>query len=340
MLARCRHFLTDGIGAQHLTLIILIVLISTLMQFFFPLFLDPLNVETLLMNFFPEIIVSIGMTMVIITGGIDISVASVYAFAEIIVAKAMVEAGWDIVPATLFTLFLCCLIGLMNGYLADILSVHPMIVTMGTLLTLRGVNLAITDGRAVSGYSDAFAFLGQGHLWFFPIPILVAIVLAIIFGYLLNNHRYFRQIYFIGGNEKAARVSGVNVRWVKVSVYVICSFLAGLAGVLGASKYGAAHWGHGNMMEMKAIAAVAVGGANLNGGSGSIGATMLGVCFLAIVNNAFYIARVETFWYDVVNGGMLVLAVAFSLYVNHRNEIKLINQKIRASNRVEMEANQ
>ena len=332
-LAKTYAWFASRMTVQHFTLLAFIIVICGVMNFFFPLFLTPLNIETTLMNFFPEIIVAIGMTLVIITGGIDISVASVYAFSEIIVSKLLVEAGWGIVSASAAAVLLCCCIGFVNGYLSDLLDVHPMIVTMGTLLTLRGLNLAITDGKAVSGLSPAFESLGQGHVFGLPIPLIIAAALAVVIGYLLNNHRFFRQLYFIGGSPKGARVSGVNVRRVKVSVYILCAGLAGLAGVLGASKYGAAHWGHGNLMEMKAIAAVAVGGANLNGGSGTVGATMLGVVFLAIVNNAFVMSGANTFWYDVVNGGMLVLAVAFSLFITYRNEKAMIEQKVLAKAR-------
>jgi ribose transport system permease protein len=195
------------------------------------------------------------------------------------------------------------------------------------MLALKGINLVITDGKAITGFSDAFIFLGQGKLLGINIPIWCFVIFATILGILLNRHKFFRQVYFIGGNEKAAAVSGVNVKSVKIFFYVLCSILAGIAGILGAARFGAAHWVHGNGLELKAIAAVAIGGASLYGGSGTIGSTILGVIFLSIVHNAFVMSDINTFWYDVVNGGMLLLAVLFSCYVEIQKTKSMIQRR-------------
>ena len=277
------------------------------------------NLEVMAMNIVFEGIMALGMTFVILMGGIDLSVASVFAFAEILVAKLMVEAGMPMAPAIAVTLAACCLVGAANGVLVILFRVHPLIITMGTLLTLRGVNLAITDGRAVSGFSDAYLFLGQGKALGVNVPILFFVAAALVLGVLLAHHRYFRQLYFIGGGERAAALSGVNVERVKVSIYMLSATLAGCAGIMAAAKYGAAHWGHGNLAELKAIAAVAIGGANINGGSGTIGGTVLGVIFLGVIHNAFVTSAVNPFWYDVVNGLMLLVAVFLSRFITLRN---------------------
>ena len=131
------------------------------------------------------------------------------------------------------------------------------------------------------------------------IPILFFLLLTVVFGYLLDHQRFFRQLYFIGGNEQAASASGIAVPRVKIVVYCLSSLIVGCAGVLGAAKYGAAHWSHGNLIELKAIAAVAIGGANINGGTGTIWGTLLGSLFLAVIHNAFVVSAVNTFWYDM-----------------------------------------
>jgi ribose transport system permease protein len=285
------------------------------------------NLEVLAMNMVFEGILALGMTFVIIMGGIDLSVASVFAFAEILVAKLMVQATLSIVPAILITLIVCAVIGALNGTLIVLFRVHPLIITMGTLLTLRGVNLAITDGHSVSGFSEEFLFLGQGKLFGINLPILFFFVAAILLGLLLANHRFFRQLYFIGGGERAARLSGVSVSRVKVSIYTLSAIMAGCAGIMAAAKYGAAHWAHGNLAELKAIAAVAIGGANINGGSGTIGGTVLGVVFLAVVHNAFVTSAINPFWYDVVSGLMLLIAVLLSRFIALRNAQALLGLK-------------
>jgi ribose/xylose/arabinose/galactoside ABC-type transport system permease subunit len=285
------------------------------------------NLEVLAMNMVFEGIMALGMTFVIIMGGIDLSVASVFAFAEIIVAKLMVQAGFAIAPAIFVTLAATAAIGALNGILIVLFRVHPLVITMGTLLTLRGVNLAITDGHSVSGFSDAFLFLGQGKIIGINVPILFFSGAALVLGVLLAHQSFFRQLYFIGGGERAARLSGVNVSRVKVIVYMLSATLAGCAGIMAAAKYGAAHWSHGNLAELKAIAAVAIGGANINGGSGTIGGTVLGVIFLAVVHNAFVTSAVNTFWYDVVGGVMLLVAVLLSRFISLRNTRALLGLK-------------
>jgi ribose/xylose/arabinose/galactoside ABC-type transport system permease subunit len=285
------------------------------------------NLEVLAMNMVFEGVMALGMTFVIIMGGIDLSVASVFAFAEILVAKLMVQAGFAIAPAILVTLAATAAIGALNGILIVLFRVHPLVITMGTLLTLRGVNLAITDGHSVSGFSDAFLFLGQGKILGINVPILFFAGAALVLGVLLAHQSFFRQLYFIGGGERAARLSGVNVSRVKVIVYMLSATLAGCAGIMAAAKYGAAHWTHGNLTELKAIAAVAIGGANINGGSGTIGGTVLGVIFLAVVHNAFVTSAVNTFWYDVVGGVMLLVAVLLSRFISLRNARALLGLK-------------
>lgn len=317
----------NKIGLQNGTLITFMLLITIITAANFDLFLTGANIEVLCMNFLFNAFAALGMTFVIITGGIDLSVATVIPFAEIIVAKLMVNQGLPMVPAIAITLLCSAFIGLLNGWMVNYLDVHPMIITMGMMMFLKGFNLATTEGKAISGFSESFLFLSNGHFLGINIAIWIFIILAIVLGYLLKKQKFCKLVYYIGGNEKAAKLSGVNVKRVKYYIYTQSAVLAGIAGILAASRYGAAHWSHGVGTELKAIAAVAVGGASLNGGSGSIGATVLGCVFLALVHNAFIMAGINTFWYDVVNGGLLLLAVFFSILVeNQRKELLIKNR--------------
>jgi ribose transport system permease protein len=303
------------------------VALVVLMHIMFPLFLTPLNVESIAMAFIFEGIIALGMTFVIITGGIDLSVCSMLPFAEIVCAKLMTQAGLPVWAAIAITLLVGASVGALNGILIKFLNIHPMIITMAMMLILRGTNLAITNGKAIAGFSESFLRLGQGKLIGVNIPVIYFAALAAVLALLLNNHRYFRQIYFIGNNERAAALSGIDVDRVKIFFYMLCSVLAASAGILAASKYGAAHWVHGNGSEVKAISAVAIGGAALSGGSGKIGSTIIGVVFLAIINNAFVMSGVNTFWFDVVNGSMLITAILISCYATVHNEKRLLKAK-------------
>ncbi|WP_180966771.1 ABC transporter permease [Cohaesibacter celericrescens] len=308
---------------QYLGLITVILLIIFLTHAVFGNVLTAANMRVMAMNMVFEAIMALGMTFVIILGGIDLSVASVFAFAEILVAKLMMEAGLPVPLAVIITIVACCGIGMINGFMIVAFRVHPMVITLGTLLTLRGINLAITDGRSISGFSDGFHWLGQGKIFGIDFPIVFFVVVAAILGFLLAHHKYFRQIYFIGGSERSARFSGVSISRVKISIYALCATLAGCAGVMAAAKYGAAHWGHGNMAELKAIGSVAIGGADMMGGSGTIFGTVLGAMFLAVVHNAFVTSAVNPFWYDIVNGAMLLIAVLISRFIAKQNDRKM-----------------
>ncbi len=216
----------------------------------------------------------------------------------------------------------------MNGVLIVLFRVHPLVITMGTLLTLRGVNLAITDGHSVSGFSDAFLFLGQGKILRdqCPHPFLRP--------RRAHPRRFARPsevlspaLFHWRRRARCAFVRASTSTGSKLSIYMLSASLAGCAGIMAAAKYGAAHWAHGNLAELKAIAAVAIGGANINGGSGTIGGTVLGVIFLAVVHNAFVTSAVNTFWYDVVSGSMLLIAVLLSRFISLRNTRALLGLK-------------
>ncbi|KSV71976.1 hypothetical protein N182_29905 [Sinorhizobium sp. GL2] len=303
---------------QYIGLAALTFFILFTCQVIFGGILTSANLEALAMNMVFEGIMALGMTFVIISGGIDLSVASVFAFGEILCAKMMTQAGLPIPLAILATLCACTAIGAINGVLTVAFRVHPMIITMGTLLTLRGINIAITDGSSVSGFSDQFLMIGTAKILGMNIPVIFFLFMAVILGILLAHHRFFRQLYVIGGGERAARLSGINVSRIKIMAYALSAMLAGAAGIMAASRYGAAHWGHGNLAELKAIAAVAIGGANINGGTGTVFGTVLGVVFLAVVHNAFVTSAINPFWYDVVSGVTLLLAVVISQFLQRR----------------------
>lgn len=308
-----------------LGLITFVILFGT--QIVFGNVMTGANLQVLAMNMVFEGIMALGMTLVIISGGIDLSVSSVFAFGEILAAKLVVQAGLPTPAAVAITLLACAAIGGLNGVLTIAFRVHPLIITLGTQLTLRGVNLAITGGKSVSGLPDDMIFLGQGTVFGVPIPICFFIVSALVLGVLAAHHRFFRQAYVIGGSERGGLLSGINAGRVKIILYMICAVMAGAAGIMAAGTYGAANWAHGNLSELKAIAAVAIGGTNINGGSGTILGTVLGTTFLAVVHNAFVTSAVNPFLYDIFTGAMLLLAVFLNRIIERRNIWRILRVK-------------
>lgn len=307
---------------QVIGLIVAIALISIGMQTQFDVFLSMANIEVMIVNFLPEAIIALGMTLVIITGGIDLSVAGVYPFAAILVGQLMLR-DFPFPVAIALTLAATAGIGAINAFMFTAFKVHPFIATLATLLTLRGVNIVITDGATISGFPDSFKFLGQdrlelGSLISVPVSVVVWLVLALVIGYALANHRFWRFSYFIGGNRRSARMSGIKVEQYLYFVYMLSATLAGLAGIIVASQYGAASNSYGQNLELRVITAVVIGGASLFGGIGSIMGSMLGVLFLAVVYNAFSMSGISTYWQDVVIGVMLLIAVFLTELLTRR----------------------
>lgn len=273
-----------------------------------PQFADLANVEVLAMSFVLEAFMALGMTAVIISGGIDLSVGAVLPFAAIVTGLQL-RAGVPVPIAIGVSLAASAGVGALNATLTRAFRVHPFIATLATMLSLKGVSLVITRGAPVAGFPKSFAFLGHGRIMGLPFSLVLFAVLAFAIGSVLAYHRYGQQVYLVGGNVRAARLSGVKVERVLMAVYMLSSALAGLAGVVAASQYVSASTGFGQNSELRVITAVAVGGASLNGGTGSIGGTVLGVLFLAIVYNAFAMSGVSTYWQDVVSGVMVLAAV-------------------------------
>jgi len=304
-------------GMQQLALILICVIMAIGMQLTHPRFLSPANREVILVNYVPEAIMALGMTIVMITGGIDISIAGVLQFSAILVGL-LLNAGWPIYLAILGALSVSALIGLINASAMIVFKVHPFIVTMATLLTLRGVDLVISKGGTVSGFPNAFNYVGQASILGIRVSLILVLMLAVIIGVALKNHTYLQNAYFIGGNRRAARMSGIRVERFLVFAFMLNSLLAGIAGIVICSQLSAASVSFGQNAELRVITAVAIGGTSFSGGSGTIFGSMLGVLFLAMIANAFNMSGINTYWYDVVVGAMLLLAVFLGEYLKRR----------------------
>lgn len=199
------------LGIQNTVLIGLNLFLFILMSIAVPYFFSPANIEVLFMGFIFEAIMALGMTLVIIAGGIDLSVSAVLPFSAIVVAFFF-KANFPVVLAIVITYIIAAGIGLFNAWMSNTLRVHPFIATLATMLTVRGLALAISNGENVtSDFPKGFSFLGQGKVLGLTFPIFLFIILAIVIGVLLKHHRFFQQVYFIGDNPRAAKLSGIKV---------------------------------------------------------------------------------------------------------------------------------
>ncbi len=272
-----------------------------------PQFLTPANAINVVLQVAVTAILAIGMTMVILTGGIDLSVGSLVAVAGVLAAYAVKSAGMAVALGA--GLAAGAVAGLFTGVMVTRFSIPPFIVTLALMSALRGAAFLMTGGYSVGDLPQSFAVLGRGYLLHLPVPVLLMALLYAGGMVLLGRTVFGRHIYAVGGNERAAYLSGVNTSRVKIAVYVLNGLLGGFGGVLLASRLGAGIPNAGLQYELDVIAAVVVGGASLFGGKGTLGGTLLGAIFIGILNNGLNLANVDPYLQKIVLGGVILAAV-------------------------------
>jgi len=297
-------------------LVIAILAMMGIVSFFSPNFLTVQNQVNILQQLSIDAVVAAGMTLVIISGGIDLSVGAVLALGSMGTA-ALLAIGAPIPIAILAGVGIGLVMGTLNGLAIAFGRVPAFVMTLGMMNVARGVVLFLTGGKSIWGFPDQFAFLAKGSLG--PIPMLIVVTGAVylVLHLVLTRTRFGRYTFAIGNNEETARLLGVRVRWHKVKLYALCSSLAVFAGILLASRMDSAQTLAGTGMEMDVIAAVVIGGTSLYGGTGSMLGTLLGVFFLRLVHNSLNLLGVSPFLQDVSVGVLLILS-ALADVVSHR----------------------
>ncbi|WP_414585325.1 ABC transporter permease subunit [Scytonema sp. PCC 10023] len=293
---------------QVLGILPILVLICILFSLLTPNFPTPGNVVNILRQASINIVLATGMTFVILTGGIDLSVGSILGVSAVVavLVSLIPGLGWAGVLAGLLT---GLLLGLLNGALISFLNVPPFIVTLGSLTALRGAAFLVANGTTVINRNLNFAWIGNSYLG--PIPWLVVIALLAVAAswFVLRQTVLGVQIYAVGGNDRAARLTGIKVNRVLLFVYGVSGLLAGLAGIMSASRLYSATGMLGQGYELDAIAAVILGGTSFTGGIGTIGGTLLGALIIAVLNNGLTLLNMSYFWQLVVKGLVIIVAV-------------------------------
>lgn len=296
---------------EQKSLIALLVLIAVV-SFLNPNFFMLDNLLNILRQTSVNAIIAVGMTLVILTAGIDLSVGSVLALCGA-VAATMVGLELPVYVVIPAALTLGAALGGISGVIIAKGKVQAFIATLVTMTLLRGATLVYTDGRPVStGFSDAadsFAWLGTGYLFGIPVPIWLMALVFIAAWYMLNHTRMGRYIYALGGNEAATRLSGINVDRVKIAVYALCGLLAALAGLIVTSRLSSAQPTAGTGYELDAIAAVVLGGTSLAGGKGRIMGTLIGALIIGFLNNALNLLDVSSYYQMIAKAVVILLAV-------------------------------
>ncbi len=256
-------------------------------------------------------IASIGMTFVILLGGIDLSTGSVITFVNIVTAYMMVKMDISMWPAILLTLMMCILIGLFNGFAVATFNMPALIVTFATQTIFAGVAYMISGGMPISGLPEEFAVIGQGYVGVVPIPVLIMIVAFVLGGVILNKTYFGRYFYALGGNEEAAKLSGIRVKAIKMLVFALSGLFGGIAGIVMLSRTNSGQATAGRGYEFDVITAVVLGGVSLSGGSGRMLNVVAGVLILGVLSNGMVLMNVSSYAQMVIKGIILLLAVGF-----------------------------
>ncbi|MDP5220615.1 ABC transporter permease [Ruegeria sp. 2205SS24-7] len=312
-----RRVLQAFVDIRELTLIVLIAAIIIVMSNVNPYFLSFSNFRAVAVGMAPTAIIVIGMAILLASGGFDLSVGSVMALSSTVVAMLLLT-GMPIPLAVVCGLVLGGIVGVVNGLLVTGLGINPLIATLGTMSIARGIALVLTEGFSVSSLPASFAWIGKAGIGGFPVIVLFTILLVVLFDLAVRHTRFFRQVYFIGANEKAAMLSGIHVTRVRIILYALTGILAALAGVLLASRLMSGTPTAGNGIELQVLAAAVIGGASLRGGEGTILGAFLGVVFVALINNTMTMLAVSIYWQMIVIGGVLVTAVALDMLIRSK----------------------
>ena len=303
-----------------LILILLVLVIA--MSFASPYFLTLPNIEAMAMAFAVEGIVVVGMTILLISGGIDLSVGSV-------TALSMVIAGWlflqgiDPWLASAVAILSSVAIGAAMGFIVTKIGLNHFVVTLAVMVIARGFCLLLTGGRPLGLYSlpAEFKFIGQGSIGPIPVVIIAFLVVVIVFDFLLRRTTAFRKVFYTGSNEKAAAYSGIRTKRAIFLTTTLCSALCGVAGIIYMARFGSAQPTFGIGMELNVIAAAVIGGASLKGGSGTIFGATLGAILLSVVSSSLALLDVSVYWQDIVRGSILLAALLIDHSLTRRRTV-------------------
>lgn len=272
-------------------------------------FLTVTNMMNLTRQVSINAIIAVGMTIAIISGGIDLSVGSIVAFVSVIVASALVNWSLPIWLAILVGIGLGALIGGINGALISVAGVPPFIATLGTMTAFRGITYLYSGGYPIYGLPTKFSWFGAGYVAGIPVPSILMFFAAIVMHFLLTRTPFGRSVYAIGGNEEAAHLSGIRVTRNKLFVYVVSGALAAVGGIVLTSRLRSGLPTAGVGYELNAIAAVVLGGTSMNGGEGGVVGTLFGALLMGILSNGLNLMNVDPYVLEVITGAIIVLAV-------------------------------
>ena len=305
---------------------ILIMLLVLIIYFSFgsEYFLTGSNVVNVLRQSAVTGISAVGLTYVMLTGGIDLSIGAVIGLTAVTAASCMAKLGLSPILACIIALALGALIGLINGILVNYVEIPALIATLGVMTSVRGLCYILTGGLPVYGFPASFDILGKGYVGVIPVPVIIMAVVLVLGWYVLNRTRYGRYLYAIGGSREAARLSGINVDKMVVATYMIAGLLSSLAGLVELSRLSSGQPSAGDGFEMNVITAVVLGGISVNGGEGKFFGVVVGIFIMSVLANGLVMMNVYEFYQQLIRGIVLIFAVGFDHLSKRKKSVKKV----------------
>ena len=304
---------------ENLAILVAFIILCVGLSIATPTFFTKDNILNVLRQVATNSNLAIGLTMAIIIGGIDLSVGAILAFSGLLCAS-FISDGMNLGLAVLLAFTLGALFGLLNGLIIAYTNMPPFVVTLATQNIARGIVNVYANGPPISARNPVFNFLGVGYFLGIPLPVIYSFVLLAVMILILGRSKFGRQLYAVGGNEEAARFSGINIKKVKIIVYTLCGALASFSGIILAARMYSGQPTAGDGFELDAIAASVLGGVSFSGGVGKLGGTIIGVLVLGVLTNGLNLLNINSFWQYIIKGIIILLAVYLDILKKRREK--------------------
>ena len=309
-----KRVLTDRIFILSVTIILFAVIVHLITG----IFLSRANIFTMLTSIISSSIIVLGVSIALISGCFDLSVGSTYAFGGVVTAMLLAR-GIPIPISIIAGILAGALVGLVNGFIVGIIGVDPLIVTIGTMFIVRGLDYILPGGAMITNFPKPFLQIAQYQILGLPSSVYIALFLVIVFGILLMKNKFFKRAYLVGGNEKAAELVGINARFFKIFIFVLSGSLAAFAGILAASRFSVAFNALGAATPLEVTAGAVIGGISIRGGRGTIFGAFLGVVFVTMIYSILVILGIDVYWGRFFIGAMLILSIILDRFFIQRS---------------------
>jgi len=312
--AKSSQFISAALRLREVQLLLLALSVSLIISILTPNFLTDSNLKSVAMGMTYDLIVALGMTYVLIMGGLDLSVGSNLALSGIITTLLLQKAIVGVPLAICIGLGVSFIIGAVNGAVIARYRINPFIVTLGMMSLARGAAMVLTSGYFVTSLPESFLIIGRGEIFGIPFPVITSLLIVVTFDFLLKNWVHLNRAFHVGANPDNAQLLGINVKRTVFFGFALCGLFSGISAMFMCSILAMGYAQFGLEIELRALGAAVIGGATFSGGRGSIWGTFLGVLLLALINNGFVLMDASIYWQKVVNGTILIVAIATAVH--------------------------